>query len=713
MAEERNDNIQQNIILNYKTNANSVSGDVNKLGNSVEKVTDSQQENTKETKANENAYKSFKTQIREAQQELLKLSQTYGEASKEAVEAAKRVADLRDQMGMASQLVEGFNPDRKFQAFSTAANIAATAASGVTSGMALFGATSEDTQEALLKVQAAMAFSDSINNITELADSFATLKAQGVAMFTSLATAKTADTVATQANAGAQIEGAVADGVRTGALTLSTVATTAATIATNLFTASIAILAAPITLLILAITGLIALIGYLAGAWGDFSGEAARAEAANKKLSKEIDNMAESTKKSNEAMEIHNDYLVAMAKASGKSSEEIRKLKEELINQEVAEKRLNAVKALSIALEAQRIGMSEDATESQKETQKKAVELFKSQNKTYEDSLKEREQMARDHRIEIVAEETQRNKELLEKQQEHNKKMAEEARKRFEDEKKRLEELAKLKKDLETKALQELQDLNDKSEEEKLARQKERALAEIEALRQKGVDVSNLMIYNEEKFFLLDQELKEKRRLEQEEKDKEEEAIWLERDKKFKEDQLAAEQAVADQKAEINDKLKSLTEQGFATAKMLFEKNKGVQKGIIIAENAVGLASVAINTAKGISTAMAKGAAGIPEAVIVGASGVLSAVNIVAATTKALSALGGGSASGGGSGSSQQTPSGGNSPQVGFQNSSENQISTAVGKAQEEREPIKAFVVSSEVTTAQSLDRNRVESNSF
>ena len=109
---------------------------------------------------------------------------------------------------------------------------------------------------------------------------------------------------------------------------------------------------------------------------------------------------------------------------------------------------------------------------------------------------------------------------------------------------------------------------------------------------------------------------------------------------------------------------------------------------------------------------MAKGAAGIPEAVIVGATGALSAVNIIAATAKGLKALGGGG-SAGGSSSQQSTPSGGSAPQVGFQNSSENQIATAVTDRTADAPPIQAFVVSSEVTTAQSLERNKIANASL
>jgi len=150
------------------------------------------------------------------------------------------------------------------------------------------------TEKTLLKVQAAMAFSDSIGRITELTDDFQKLKAQVVSTFTALTTSKAVDTTATEINTASKTKnviateaGVVASAAATGGLTLQTFATTAATVATNILNASLAVLLSPVTLVIAAIAGLVAGIAYLSGAIGDFSGEAAAAEKANLKLSKE------------------------------------------------------------------------------------------------------------------------------------------------------------------------------------------------------------------------------------------------------------------------------------------------------------------------------------------------------------------------------------------------------------------------------------------
>jgi len=172
MAEE-----QENIKLQFDSNAKTVAGDINKLGASIESTTQSTNENNQAVEQGNQSYKTFKTQLREANQELQKSIQLYGETSAETVKAAKAVADLKDQMGFAKDLSDSFNPDQKMKALGAATQVAGTGLQGVTAGMALFGGESEDTQKQLLKVQAAMAFSDAISNLSNLGDQWQLLKA--------------------------------------------------------------------------------------------------------------------------------------------------------------------------------------------------------------------------------------------------------------------------------------------------------------------------------------------------------------------------------------------------------------------------------------------------------------------------------------------------------------------------------------------------------
>lgn len=122
MAQE--EDIKQNIILDYKTNAGETAKEIGVLSDTTEQVTTAKQKDTKATKDNDVAYKSMRTQVKEATQEMYKLQEQYGLTSKEAIEATKKVAGLKDQMADAKNIVEGFNPDRKFQGLATAVNAA-------------------------------------------------------------------------------------------------------------------------------------------------------------------------------------------------------------------------------------------------------------------------------------------------------------------------------------------------------------------------------------------------------------------------------------------------------------------------------------------------------------------------------------------------------------------------------------------------------------
>ena len=116
--------------------------------------------------------KSLKAQYREAVAELQKVSAQYGETSEQAVKAAKAAAELKDQIGFSKDLVDAFNPDAKFKAVEGAVNGVMNGFQAFTGGMALLGVESQKVQEALLKVQSVMALTQGINGLMEARDSF-------------------------------------------------------------------------------------------------------------------------------------------------------------------------------------------------------------------------------------------------------------------------------------------------------------------------------------------------------------------------------------------------------------------------------------------------------------------------------------------------------------------------------------------------------------
>jgi hypothetical protein len=123
---------------------------------------------------------SLRSQLREAQAEVAALSEKFGATSVEAVNAAKKAAELKDQIGDAKALTDAFNPDAKFKALTSSLSGVAGGFAAVQGGMALFGEQSKDLEATLLKVQSAMALSQGIQALGESMDSFKQLKAVAV-----------------------------------------------------------------------------------------------------------------------------------------------------------------------------------------------------------------------------------------------------------------------------------------------------------------------------------------------------------------------------------------------------------------------------------------------------------------------------------------------------------------------------------------------------
>lgn len=763
MAE--NKDIIQNIKLNYQTNADATGKQVNELSSSVEQVTEAQKENTSETLKNNEATKSMRTQVKEATMEMYKLAQTYGETSKEAVGAAKKVAELKDVMKSQKDLVDNFDPDQKFKALGASTQLAATGMSAVTSGMALFGDNSKETEKQLLKVQSAMAFSQSISQLSNLGDQYKTLKAVLTASYASITAIKTADTLATEANAVAENQSFLGKAKNVVVNGVLAVTTGVATAATWLWTS--ALMANPAIAIAAAVIALGSAIYGLTKYFMDSSDASKKAESANKKLSSEIDNLEKSAGKANEAMAMNNNHSLAMAKAHGKSSEEIRKLSLELANSEVAEKRLNAVKAQSILLEAIRIAGLEDATDAQKETAKKANESFKKLNEDYNNSLTKRKQLVLDNEVEVATEERQAE----EKRKADRKKASDDrlaAQKKAADERK-----AQVQKDLDEIAKEDEaarlittdsqikgDELALKKIDDKYAKQLElhkkygKSTVEIEAAiaaekkvitdaadtKKAETDkkyADELALFNAEGWKA---KLNEQLRQDQEALDKQnltgqakidaqalltgkynnavkvglktEAEATDEANKKA----ISDAQAVADAKNAIQNAQLDIASKGIAMLQGLGIKNKAIQKGLVIAENVAGIAKIIINTMAANSKAALESplTGGMPFVAMNTISAGIGVASSIAATVKALSALGGGGDASGGAGGAASIPQGASAtPQVGFQTSAENQIGTTIANNTNAQAPIQAYVVANEVTTAQTLNRNKIDANSI
>lgn len=119
--------------------------------------------------------KSLKSQYKEAVAELQKVSAQYGETSKQAVNAAKAAAQLKDQIGFSKDLVSSFNPDAKFDSLTKSIGGALNGFQAYEGVMGLIGVQNEELQATMLKVQSAMALSQGIQGVFEAKDAFVQL----------------------------------------------------------------------------------------------------------------------------------------------------------------------------------------------------------------------------------------------------------------------------------------------------------------------------------------------------------------------------------------------------------------------------------------------------------------------------------------------------------------------------------------------------------
>lgn len=311
-----------------------------------------------------------------------------------------------------------------------------------------------------------------------------------------------------------------------------------------------------------------------------------------------------------------------------------------------------------------------------------------------------------------IAEELAAKREKREADQE---KKRQERREREKKAQEALDAFNKLIADKEGALLKQIQDANAKTEQEKLDLQKARDAQELEALKKKGADVTNLLAYNQEIYAAKQAEIDQANL---DAKIKAENDLFVAdadaAEKRGQRDKEISDAMIAQKQAEQTS-LENLANAGLNAAKDIFGKNKAIQKGVIATEGAVALGKVAINTVEAVSkdNAASPLTFGLPWSGVHIATGILGASSIIANTSKALKAVGGGSAPTGGDSGLTTRSAVGATPQAGFQASNENQIATSISQSQIDSPPVKAYVVSSDVTTQQNLDAKIVKDNSF
>jgi hypothetical protein len=601
--------------------------------------------------------KSLRTQLREAQQEVAQLSDKFGATSKEAVNAAKRAAELKDAIGDAKALTDAFNPDAKFKAVSASLTGVAGGFSAVTGAMGLFGKESEEVEQAILKVQSAMALASGVQAVGESIDSFKQL-------------------------------GAV--------IRATSIFQKASTAAQWLWNAAMA--ANPIGAIIAAVTALIA-AGYLLIKMFVDSSEANEAAAqATARNTKELERNKKAVEANSKKVNEYNKYQYDLAKASGASAEELRKLALKHKDEEIALNLKNAMIARSTflrerdtlaALKAN--GVSDEVIKNQEKLTQDLFKEFDKQRQGYYNSKNEKLALVRSQNVEERQAQTDANKKLSEDRKEAAKRASDDLK--AERKKKEEEAIAYGKASIEaelirqreasTKLFKDKAEAEDKFESEQEAKRDER----IKRAFDKNL-AFNLKIVSDN------------------ENARQQDAESI---------KMLEEAEIALQDAKVN-----AAQAAFNILGQLAGQNKSLQRAAILGEAAIGIFRIIKNTQAANAAAVAKYAL-IPGGQILSAKEILAnkinagvgIATTTAAAARALSSIGtgGGVSAGsvggsGGSGGSAPTSA---APQFNVVGTS-GALASQVQAATTPQAPIKAFVVGNDVTTQQALDRNIVKS---
>lgn len=683
------------------------------------------------------ASKSLKTQLKEAQLQVATLSEKFGATSDQAIAAAKAAAILKDTIGDAKTLTDAFNPDAKFKALTGALSGSVNGFQAVQGAMGLIGVESEAVEASLLKVQSAMAFAQGIDGVLESIDSFKTLGATVTGAFNKMTTASKAFLIT---GVGALIAGvallaanweqvSVALGFATDAQVLSNKVAKQATEAISKEVNAADELSNSLKDETLNRAEKVRLIKEFQA---DYPG-----------LLRNVNLEKDSIKSINAQLgdNIKLLQLQAEAKALATIREETYTKKSQLQLQLQTEAIENAGTATFNYGESAAngfLGFSSGAENAANAT-KKLGDFQNSSTKSLEKQIKSIDESEKSLVKKIDAlkktgaatgELTDAEKKAEEEAEKARQKAAQRAEEAAAKRKSELEQLtqflaaaAKANLDaVKTEQQLELDAISDKYKVQlELAKKYGRDATQIIEAQKNEENIVNTKYVQIE---LDAEQLKQDKLKEITDKAAADALIAAEKtaadkvviDKAAADAEIAAAKAVAEQKAAIQMQGLDVALQGVQLIKGVFEQQKGIQKAAVIAESAIGIAKMiianklanvaALATPQAIATS---GAAAVPVIALNNISTGIGIAANIAATGKALKTLGGGTAltapplgGGGGGGGGVAAP---NFNIVG--NSGINQLAELGGQ------PIQAYVVSGEVTSAQALDRNRIQNATF
>jgi hypothetical protein len=296
----------ETIIFDVKVNTNNAATDVKKVGDSVKGL----------KSEGENAGKSF-TNLRTELKKLNIQLQNLDPASEAFKVAANRAGEIKMAMRDVGDAISDADPEKSFGKFVRGAQAAANGFQIVTAAQGLFGTESKKTQEALLKVQSAMALTQGLSQFKEmkndLKDVALSIKNGVVKAFASLSVAQMASAAETGTLTFLQRGYALAVGTSTGAMKAFRVA-----------------------LVSTGIGALVVGIGILVGKMMEFMGAADSATRANDRLNTSLERQAKAMDRAKTKLQSKVEHDIKMAELAGKSENDLNDIREKGLKDEIA-----------------------------------------------------------------------------------------------------------------------------------------------------------------------------------------------------------------------------------------------------------------------------------------------------------------------------------------------------------------------------------------
>ena len=135
---------------------------------------------------------SLKKRFADAKKELQAMAEAYGENSVQALQAAKKASELKDVIDDSAEAIKNLQGGGTFKALSTSLGSVASGFGAVQGAVNLLGVESSQVEQALLKVQSAMALAEGLRGVEDAKRAFGALQATVVNSFKGMSNASKA-----------------------------------------------------------------------------------------------------------------------------------------------------------------------------------------------------------------------------------------------------------------------------------------------------------------------------------------------------------------------------------------------------------------------------------------------------------------------------------------------------------------------------------------